>query len=164
VSDGAVERLVAEAAIRDLVVRYSVAVDDGDVATVVDSFAADGVFQRGDQEVAGTEALRAFFSAASGTYDLARHIVEMHTIDFGGDPGQATGTVHSSAQLVRSDTFHVAAFRYDDRYVLDAGRWRFAHRRIDYLYFLPAAELIEGITSGDRVRLPTITAADAGGA
>lgn len=159
-SDGDVARLVADAAIRDLVVRYSVAVDDGDVATVVDSFTADGVFQRGDQEVAGAEALHAFFSAASGTYDLARHIVEMHTIDLDADLAGASGTVHASAQLVRGPTFHVAAFRYDDRYLLEAGRWRFAHRRIDYLYFLPAAELIEGITSTERVRLPTITPAD----
>lgn len=156
-----IDRLVAEAAIRDLAVRYSVAVDDGDLAGVIDSFTADAVFQRGDQAVEGAAALREFFSAAVGTYDLARHVVEMHTVDLGEDPGAATGMVYGSAQLVRDGTSHLAAFRYDDTYERGPDRWRFARRQIEYLYFLPAADLIEGIASSDRVRLPTISPAAA---
>ena len=152
-------RLAADAAIRDLAIRYSVAVDDGDLFTVVDSFTADGAFERGDRVVRGSDELREFFSAASGTYALARHVVEMHTIDFDDKPGHASGIVHGSAQLVRDGVFHVAAFRYHDQYEQEAEGWRFTRRRLHYLYFLPAAELVDGIASEDRVRLPTIGAA-----
>ncbi len=158
-SDVDIEKLAAETAIKDLAVRYSVAVDDGDLPTVVESFTSDGVFMRGEQEIRGSAALREFFTAATAVYDLARHAVDMHTVDFGDQPGRATGIVHGSAQLVRDNTFHVAAFRYSDEYEYEDGGWRFARRDISYIYFLPAADLIGGIISEDRVRLPAISPA-----
>jgi hypothetical protein len=147
-------RIATELEIKDLAIRYSAAVDDGDLAIVVDSFTRSGSFERAGQVVTGHEDLRTFFAAMADRYVLTRHLVEMHTIDPPHERERASGTVHGSAELVMGDTLFRAAYRYHDLYALEADRWRFASRQLRFIYYLPAAELDDAISSPDRVRIP----------
>ena len=150
----ALDQLAADLAIKDLAVRYSVAVDDRDLPVVLDSFTASGSFERAGQVVRGQDDLRSFFSGMMDRYVLTRHLVEMHIVDPREHVDRASGTQHGSAELVLGDTLYRAAYRYRDRYEREEGRWRFASRQLRFVYFLPAAELIDGVPTHDRVRLP----------
>ena len=151
---GLLEQIAAEVAIRDMAVRYSVAVDDCDLPSVVSSFTESGVFERAGQQIQGHDQLRSFFAGMMERYALTRHLVEMHTVDPLEVHDRASGMVHGSAQLVLENTAYVAAFRYRDQYEREDGRWRFAKRQLRFIYYLPATELFDGIVAEDRVRMP----------
>jgi uncharacterized protein (TIGR02246 family) len=149
-----IDRLASESEIRDLAIRYSVAVDDGDLPAVLDSFTKSGSFERAGQVVRGQDALRSFFEGMVDRYVLTRHLVEMHTIDPLEEPDRVSGMVHGSAELVFGDTLYRVAYRYHDLYEREQNRWKFANRQLLFIYYLAARDLIDTIAENTRVRIP----------
>lgn len=156
----AVRGLLDREAIRDLVMLYARAVDDHDIDAVVGTFTADGVFDRRGDEATGHEEIRAAFLSAMHAYQAMLHTPEAHVVTLTG-PEEATGWASGHAELVTRRTTIIAAYRYDDAYVREDGRWRFSRRRVQFMYAVPADEHGPGLIGTDRMRWPGLDPAPA---
>lgn len=121
-------RLAADRdAIRDLLARYTYNGDRGRLDAMTACFADDGVLEYTGKAPQGPAAIKAALSA--GTRDprltFVRHHITNPLIAVDGDTASARSyfTVHSNFGPDHSGT-------YDDRLVLTAHGWRFAHRRV----------------------------------
>tara|TARA_B100000686_G_scaffold347424_1_gene436104 strand:+ start:1266 stop:1823 length:558 start_codon:yes stop_codon:yes gene_type:complete len=141
-----------EFAIRDLAIRYAVAVDDCDLPSVLNKFTKSGSFERAGQKVEGQEELSSFFTGMMDRYILTRHLIHMHTVEV--SRRRVSGVVHGSAELVLDDTLYLSAFRWHDLYELEAGEWKFSNRQLKFIYYMPATELANEISAVKRVRIP----------
>ena len=126
--------LVARESIRDLVARYNAGGDVGRFDAVLELFTDDARLVLPDGEHRGRDAIRALFEAvARGTGPgegararLVRHFTATHQIDV-EDERSAAGRCYYAVFTERGPD-HWG--RYVDGYRLDAGRWRFAERRV----------------------------------
>jgi uncharacterized protein (TIGR02246 family) len=120
-------------AINDLFVRYTTALDEGDVETVVDCFTADATLESPVIGViAGRDAIRAFagrFAAQRAGGTQFRHMVTNVAADIepGGDRARA------SAYLLvfitqNGKSRRLPPGRYECDLVKSAGKWRFQRR------------------------------------
>lgn len=107
--------------IRQLMARYTHAIDAGRGDDWAATFTDDGVFEMPGHSVAGTAALRAFAEGRGG----ARHVVANEVIDVDGDEARVRAYVFVFAG---SPPVARAAGGYDDRLRKVDGRWRFARR------------------------------------
>lgn len=121
-------RLAADRdAIRDLLARYTYNGDRGRIDAMTACFADDGVLEYTGKAPQGPAAIKAALSA--GTRDprltFVRHHITNPLIAVDGDTASARSyfAVHSNFGPDHSGT-------YDDRLVLTAHGWRFAHRRV----------------------------------
>jgi ketosteroid isomerase-like protein len=146
-----IEQLLARQAIADLAVRYSMAVDDHDIETVLSCFTPDGVFVRRGVEVSGA-GLRPFFQRMAGRYGLTVHTVHGHLVTVDGQT--ATGVQAGSAELFHQGTMMRAAYRYRDSYVCRHGRWLFGRRELGFAYAVPAGQPFPA--GVDRIRWPDV--------
>jgi ketosteroid isomerase-like protein len=92
---GALERLIAEAACRDVVVAAADAVDRQDYAALVALFSADGTLARPDGTLLqGREAIHAAYAARSADR-LTRHLVCSHVVqvDSAGTTAESRCTI-----------------------------------------------------------------------
>jgi ketosteroid isomerase-like protein len=119
------ERLVAEADIRQLVARYAVALDRRDLETLVALFVPD---VRAGQGTRGHAALREGFDSQLRTVGMTVLNVGTHQIDLTG-PDDATGHVYCKAEIQDGDRWIHQAIRYDDTYCRVDGDWRFVRRQ-----------------------------------
>jgi len=117
-------RLEAAAEIRQLVSRYSIALDARDVDALVGLFAED--VRVGLRE--------AFFDAPLRRLGVTVLHVGTHVIDITG-PDDARGTVYARAELeIGPGRWVSQAVHYGDRYVRRGGRWYFGGRRHELFY------------------------------
>lgn len=149
-----IAQLVADREIRNLAIRYSIAVDDGDLPTILQCFTQSGRFERAGQAVEGQEDLQSFYDGMVDRYALTRHVVEMQIVDPLVEPDSASGMVSGNAELVFEDTLYKVAYRYNDLYEREQDRWKFANRQLRFIYYLPANDLIDTIAENTRVRIP----------
>lgn len=127
-----------EGAIRNLAVRYSLAIDDGRLDEVGQLFAADATFAaRYGEPLRGREAILAFLTANAAAQVASHHAVQGHLIGADGDDA-AVGIVQVAAVLDKGGETLRFALRCHDRYRLVAGRWLFAHRGIAVRYAEPS--------------------------
>ena len=120
------ERVVARDEIRQLACLYADAVDRRDIDLMVSLFAPDAVF---GAYGAGPEACRRLSEESLAQVGVAVLMVANHLIDF-EDAAHAFGSVWCHAHVDdRREGFIEQLIKYDDRYVLTDGRWRFARRR-----------------------------------
>jgi uncharacterized protein (TIGR02246 family) len=120
-------------AISDLFVRYTTALDQGDVETVVDCFTADAALESPVIGViAGSEAVRAFagrFAAQRAAGTQFRHMVTniAAEIEPGGDRARATAYL---LVLITRDrkSRRLPPGRYECELVKTGGQWRFRRR------------------------------------
>jgi len=123
-------------AIRRLVHRYADAVCVGDHAAWLDTWADDATWEIGRGPVRGRAAIGAAFERAMGLFEAVvqlAHNGEAH-ID-AGRPDVATGRWYMS-EACRTRTgknLHYLGY-YDDHYVRTPDGWRFASRRLSWLY------------------------------
>lgn len=150
------ERIEAKEAIRDLVVRYGMAVDDRDMDAVGDGFTDDAVFRHGDDSIVnhGRDEIVAFYTDRLRAFGATYHYPHSHLIELdANDPDRATGVVCAHAELGIDGRTYVTALRYHDQYRREDGEWRFAERRLAMLYYMDLAELVDGgLAQGDRKR------------
>lgn len=155
------DRIEAESAIRQLIARYSFAVDDHDLEAVLALFADDAVLGTADGALgaSGAAGLRDYFRMRFAGTGIANHVTHDIAIDFAEDHS-ATGRISAHSELWRDGEMILTAFRYADTYRRTEGGWRFASRIVSYLYYVPAGRYA-GIL-GQRARVHTQSPAKPG--
>jgi hypothetical protein len=122
--------------IMNLVYAYSERIDAGDFAGVGELF-AEAVFEmEGGESLVGSEAVQANFERWTRRYPddgtpHTRHCVANPIVEIDEVEGTAVVRYYMTV-LQRTDRFPlqpVWSNRYEDRFVRDGGRWRYAHRR-----------------------------------
>lgn len=125
-------------ALRELSVRYAMAVDDGDGDRFASAFLPDArlrMFRPGDADEASVDisgdGLRGVPTDVQSRYAVTLHVLGQSSYQVSGD--QASGTTYCTAHHVEPTPHggvdHVMFIRYADTYRRDAdGRWRFVER------------------------------------
>ncbi|MGI9616776.1 MAG: nuclear transport factor 2 family protein [Acidimicrobiales bacterium] len=149
--------------IRELVVRYGMAVDDRDMVTVAAIFTEDAVFRHGDDSIVnhGRQEIVDFYTDRLKAFGATYHYPHSHLIEL-DDADHASGVVCAHAELGIDGRTYITALRYHDQYRRDDGVWLFAERRLAMLYYMDMAELADGgLSVADRKRyFGTIGAAE----
>jgi uncharacterized protein (TIGR02246 family) len=122
-------------AISDLFVRYTTALDAGDIETVVDCFTADAALESPVIGViTGREAIRAFavrFAAQRAGGAQFRHMITniATEVEPGGDRAQATAYL---LVLITQDgkSRRLPPGRYECEVIKQDGAWRFSRRAV----------------------------------
>ena len=137
--------MAEDSALRALNERYFNALDQLDFEAIGDCFTTDAVasYLGGDWELEGRQAIVERLGALR-SFDCSIHVPATMalSLDAGGETGN--GVVFAVATLALtqegSQRVVVRGLRYTDRYVLDRGTWRIAHRTQDPLwqYEVPA--------------------------
>jgi hypothetical protein len=133
-----VDRLESLAQIRQLAMRYGMAIDARDLDMLVDLFAPD---VRVGRELRGREALRAWYDHALRTPRTSVHFVVNHIVDF-DDADHAAGVVYCRDELERPELgeWQVGTIQYWDRYERFDGAWCFVERTFHRWYLVDALE------------------------
>lgn len=151
-----IRRLEDREAIRALVGRYGLVIDDRDIEGIADCFTEDGRFRSRDGvlDAQGREAVVAQFHGRFSVLGPSNHFTHDHLVWFDDDsPDLARGLVTSHAEVVRNGTAMLAALRYADAYRRCAdGRWRFADRELSFFYYLDVADYAACLPRADRMR------------
>ncbi|MCA2241355.1 nuclear transport factor 2 family protein [Mycobacterium sp. WUMAC-067] len=114
-----------QAAIRDLIAAYALALDAGDVDGCVQLFAPDGEFLVYGKTFAGHDGIAGMFrDAAHGL-----HLTGVSHIAVDGE----RATARSQVLFVRVGDLELRPALYDDELTLVAGQWRFARRRCSFI-------------------------------
>lgn len=133
------KRLTIEAACKRVAVDYCMCVDQRRFDELIELFAKDGVMTRPDTgDITGRAAIRTFFDAL--TTDPLVHASGNQLVDVISET-EATGasyvTVFRNPEIAENGTPKLnapyAVARYEDRYVLEDGKWRFAYRATVFL-------------------------------
>lgn len=122
--------------IRELTARYCHAIARAEVATIVDLFCEDGVFEMGERTVRGRSELEAFYGAVSDSPPIP--FIQNHVIDLDGD--LAAGLCSVEIRLVQRGEAYTAAGWYDDRYRREGDEWRFTHRLFHVFHWVPLSK------------------------
>jgi uncharacterized protein (TIGR02246 family) len=121
---------VDAAALRNLVVRYGLAIDDERIDEVAAMFTPDASFAaRYGEPLRGRESIAAFLAENAAGQERSIHTIAGHLIEPDGD-GRAVGIVQVLAELDKGGETLRFVLRCHDRYRELEGRWLFAHRGI----------------------------------
>lgn len=149
-----IRRLEDREAIRELVARYGLAMDERDMDEVRRLFAPDATLRSEDGVFAATgiDEIVATFEGRWAALGPTLHVAHGQTISLDDhDADRATGRVTSHAEVVRDGTTMVAAVVYADGYVRLDGEWRFADRNMAYFYYVPVETYAETLPRRDRM-------------
>jgi len=117
-----------EAAIRELIAAYALALDAGDVDGCVELFTTDSQFLVYGRSFDGHDGLRKMFQDAP----RGLHLTGVSRIDVRGD----TAGARSQVLFVRAGDLHLRPALYDDEFVRrvdEGGQWRFRRRRCQFV-------------------------------
>ncbi|HSV84220.1 MAG TPA: nuclear transport factor 2 family protein [Ramlibacter sp.] len=149
-----IEKLEARAEIAELASAYAVACDEHDMARLLGLFTEDARFDSPSK-----------LMMASGRAEIEAMFIRMFKVRGPGyhwthdlfvtpdprDPNRATGRVLSHAETCPNEEGSLAAMRYDDDYRRVDGRWLFARRTINFLYYVPVRDYAQVFSSPARV-------------
>jgi len=127
---GALARLEAHEAIRQLAARYAVAIDRRDLDALVALFVPD---VRVGRDASGRDALRASFAVSLRAIGMSVLHVGTQVIDL-ADADHASGTVYCKGEIQDGERWIHQAIVYDDTYRRVEGTWYFV-RRIHRLFY-----------------------------
>ena len=133
--------------LRELQMRYSMAIDDRRIEDFGLCFTTAGEFGHVDGTVVGRAAIVEYQNERLALYGPTFH--SPHEYSFVIDGDTATGVVLAHSELAIGGRMFQVAFRYRDTYQRE-DRWRFSSRHIHVLYFSPVDDL-PGIFA-DRLR------------
>jgi hypothetical protein len=127
-----VERMEALASIRQLAVRYALAVDSRDLDALVDLFVPDVRVGRSER---GRDALRRWYADALSGHQASVHFVANHIVSF-ATPSLARGVVYCRDELERQESgeWQIGMLQYWDTYALVGSEWCFERRRFHRWY------------------------------
>jgi uncharacterized protein (TIGR02246 family) len=119
--------------INDLFVRYTTALDAGDVATIVGCFTEDGTLESPAVGVySGRQGIREFaerFARFRERGSQLRHFISNLAVEVDGDAARAT--CYLLTVITRNGkTELMPPGRYDCRLAREDGRWLFSHRLV----------------------------------
>lgn len=143
--------------LQELLGRYALAVDDHDTDALGDCFTEDGWFGFPNSPPSiGRAQVVAAFRERFGRYGATLHVPRFQVLDE-LDEAMARGTVAGYAETATEDDTVVTAFRYDDEYAREGGRWRFRSRQVRTLYAMPLRDLSAGgLSWAKRKRWPGV--------
>lgn len=125
------DRLESRDEIRQLISKYSLALDMRDMDAMVNLFPFDVAVGGG---LTGRSALKAWFSDTLGNqFDGTSHHVGTQIIEF-ADPDHAVGIVYSKNEHETGAEWVIMQMMYYDRYERIDGRWFFRRRKPLYWY------------------------------
>lgn len=125
------DRLESRDEIRQLISKYSLALDMRDMDAMVNLFPEDVAVGRGKS---GRPALKGWFSETLSTqFDGTSHHVGTTIIEF-ADPDHAVGVVYSKNEHETGPEWVIMQMMYYDHYERIAGRWYFRRRQPLYWY------------------------------
>jgi uncharacterized protein (TIGR02246 family) len=117
-----------QAAIRELLAGYALALDAGDIDQCVELFVPDAEFLVYGRPFAGHDRIGKMFRDAP----RGLHLTGVSRIDVCDD----TATARSQVLFVRAGDLHLRPALYDDELVrdpIDSRRWRFRRRRCQFV-------------------------------
>jgi len=151
-----IQRLEDREAIRSLVARYSLAVDDHDFETLGSLWAPDaryGLFDGVQAE--GAEEIAALLERNIGGGGVSFHTNHDHLIDWDqGDADHASGTLITHAEISVGGKQQMCAIRYKDKYVRRQQQWLFDERLLGFLYITPPEHYPGILLRSDRLLFP----------
>jgi len=151
-------RLEDRAELQDLVVRYFVASDDDDYATLAEVFAPECSFgASGFEGARGREAVVESLCVARSYMGATVHTPNYALFTFQSDD-RASGVVGAHLELAMAGKTLFGAVRYTDEYVRWEGRWRFRSREMRAIHMGPWDEVATSLTDEFCVRWPGIPA------
>lgn len=144
------DRVESELELRQLAVRYALALDSRDLDSLVALFAPD---VRVGRDATGRDALRSWFDVSMRKVRTTVHVVSNHVIDF-DDTDHAHGVVYCRDEVEYPDTgeWQVGMLQYWDAYRRVDGEWCFDRRRFHRWYQVDALERPRtgaGVNEGD---------------
>ena len=147
-------RIEARFAIQDLVVHYATLLDDKRWDGLGELFAINGIFDSPNSTTVGRTAIVENFRTKLAGYSWTLHDPHGHAIEFDDDE-HARGTLIAYSELGNADATLCTSIRYQDDYVLEEGRWRFAKRNVLTLYGLTVNDWATGgLSANERKRWP----------
>ncbi|MGE0383927.1 MAG: nuclear transport factor 2 family protein [Gammaproteobacteria bacterium] len=130
-----IDRVESMAMIRQLPVRYALALDTRNMDDMVELFVDD--VRVGRDEV-GRDALRRYFCRILAIPRTSIHLVANHVVDF-DDADHARGVVYCRDQLERpNNRWDVGDLQYWDTYERRGGMWYFVRRKFHRWYMVDA--------------------------
>lgn len=114
-----------QAAIRELLTSYALALDAGDVDGCVKLFASDAEFMVYGRSFVGHDGIGGMFRDAP----RGLHLTGVSRIDIRGN----TATARSQVLFVRAGSLQLRPALYDDELVRIDGQWRFQRRRCRFV-------------------------------
>ncbi len=142
-TDKRIRQLIDRDEIRQLVARYSFAIDDHDFDALGQCFAQRSRYRSVDGviDVNGREEIVAYFRKRMQSLGPTNHVTHDHVIDIDADNGDlATGRLSSHAEVVVERRPMLTCLRYEDRYLRERDRWRFTDRLISFFYYCPTTD------------------------
>ena len=116
-------------AIRVLLATYNINGDRGDVATLANTFAEDGVIEFGGEKTVGRAAIQARLGGGGSTrkpgFTVSRHHLSTSLVEIDGD--RASGRTYFMVNTDIGPDHHGV---YVDRFVRTGDGWRIAHRQV----------------------------------
>lgn len=131
-----IDELESREQIRQLVVRYALALDSRDVPALAACFTKD--VRMGDGR-RGRTALTEWFDGLLRPYSTTFHLIGNHRIEF-VDRDHADGVVYCRPEHEVGEQWIVMPMQYWDRYERQDGEWCFASRSVHAFY---AADVLE---------------------
>jgi ketosteroid isomerase-like protein len=131
------QRLLDEAAIREVAIRYCRAIDQCDWPALAAVFAPDATAWLGsDPVIAGLDGITRRVSGALDPLDGSQHIVGNQEVTVDGD--EAAHQCYFQAQHVRraaeGGLLYIVAGRYIDQLRRTGEGWRIVHRRLEVMW------------------------------
>lgn len=132
-----IARVEDRLAIRELVSRYNIAIDNRDLQTVGSLFTENAFFGSIDGAMGATtpKGIVDQFKERFSVLGATNHFTHDQVITF-ESPKRARGVVASHAEVWRKEKAMITALRYADVYEKADGVWRFADRRLSFMYYL----------------------------
>jgi hypothetical protein len=131
-----VDRVESLAAIRQIAMRYAMAIDSRDLDMLVDLFDPD---VRVGRDASGRDALRAWYDRALRVPRTSIHFVVNHIVEF-DDVDHAHGVVYcrDELEIPAAGEWQVGTIQYWDRYARLDGEWCFVERKFHRWYLVDA--------------------------
>jgi hypothetical protein len=141
--DERIARLESRAEIQELIVRYTLLIDDHDFDALGRLFTEDARFGSPGGAHVGRDTIVANYRARGAQYPISLHVARGLVLEF-DDADHARGQVPGFSEQASEEYTVITAFRYDDVYRREDGQWRFAARDVRTLYAMTHAELAAG--------------------
>lgn len=140
-------------ALRELISRYNFAIDDRDLATVATLFTDNAFFGSADGAMGarGPQAICEQFKGRFSVLGATNHFSHDQVLTF-ESATRARGTVASHAEVWRNERAMLTALRYSDIYEKHDGAWRFAERKLSFMYYLNIEDYPTALGQRDRNR------------
>lgn len=132
---GSITEIEDKLAIRELIARYSFAIDSGDIKAWVDCFTEDGAFESPFGTFKGSTALHQYISERTAERRSKqiqlRHLLTNIIIDIQGN--RAKAKCYLLLLLVMPEGVQLLTTGvYNDELRKMGGAWRFSHRKVEF--------------------------------